>query len=405
MEIRENRLNKFINDISQLKINSRNIYLVAFTLYLSVAFLKTTMVTDYLSTHLLNYGAYLAMSILFFKWMFFSRFTKWQLILEALIFLFSGISWIKSGDPLAFYMTTLVITAKGLDFEEILKWYVILATIILVLIVLLSELDVIRNLSYLRMGHIRYAFGIVYPTDFASHVFYLLLAYCYLWFHSLNYKHYLILFIIAGLIYYFTNARLDTILILAIIPTMIIARKKQYTNFDSHGILNYSWMTTGIIAYLAIMVSVFYSTNGPLVLINKLISSRISLSHSGFIDYGVSVVGQAVKEYGWGGAKGFRNFNVGGQLHQYFMLDSSFIRLLLIYGIVLFLLIITAVSYTALRAIKIGNFALVAVLFLVALSCLIDQHMLELAYNPFYISIYASVETASYLDKRVGITS
>ncbi|KIS03514.1 hypothetical protein [Paucilactobacillus wasatchensis] len=405
METRKNKLGKVIADVSYIKINASTLYFVAFTLYLTVAFLKTTMITEYLSAHILNYGAYLAMGILFFKWLFFSEFTKQQLISEMLVIVFSGLSWVKSGDPLAFYMAMLVITARGQDFKEILKWYVILSSIILLLTILLSEISIIKNLSYVRLGHIRQAFGIVYPTDFASHVFYLLLAYCYLGFHSIKMKHYLILFVIAIFIYYLTDARLDTILILAIIPVMMLARKKQYATFDSLGILNYSWMVTWILAYLAVTASIFYSAKGPLSFINKLISSRISLSHGGFTEYGVSVIGQPVKEYGWGGLKGFKNFIVGGQLHQYFMLDSSFIRLLLIYGTIMFLITIIAVSYTALKAVKIKNFALIAVFSLVALSCLIDQHMLELAYNPFYIAIYASIETGTQLYKRVGITS
>ncbi|BAP85224.1 hypothetical protein LOOC260_106680 [Paucilactobacillus hokkaidonensis JCM 18461] len=404
MEIQKKRLREAINDIITIRVDARSIYFVAFTLYLIVAFLKTTMITDYLSAHILNYGAYFSMGILAFKWLFFSKFTKRQLIIELAVLLFAGLSWLKSGDPLGFYMAALVITARGQNFKEIIKWYVILATVMLALTVILSEVNIIKNLSYLRAAHIRYAFGIVYPTDFASHVFYLMLAYCYLCFHSLNYKYYWGLVIVAGLIYYFADARLDTILILAIIPVMIIAKKKQYDNFDSSGLLNYSWMATGVLAYLAIVAAIFYDSTGPLSPINRLLSSRIALSHSGFTKYGVSIIGQKVKEYGWGGAQGFKNFNVGGQLHQYFMLDSSFVRLLLIYGIVAFLITIVAISYTTLKATQIDNFALVAILLLVALSCLIDQHMLELAYNPFYIAICASIESGSQLKKRVGIT-
>lgn len=402
MEIQKKRL---FTNVAKVIVDAHSIYFTAFTLYLVIAFLKTTMITDYLSVHLLNYGAYLSMGILAFKWLFFSRFTKRQLIFEAIVLIFAGLSWIKSGDPLGFYMAAFVITARGQDFKELIKWYVILTTIMLVLTVVLAEINVIRNLSYLRAAHVRYAFGVVYPTDFASHVFYLMLAYCYLWFHSLNYQNYLGLLVVAGLLYYFANARLDTILILVIIPVMIVARKKQYTNFDREGLLNYSWMFTGVSAYLAIVAAIFYSPNGLLSLLNRLLSSRLVLSHTGFTKYGVSLIGQKVKEYGWGGAQGFKNFNVGGQLHQYFMLDSSFIRLLLIYGVVFFLITVGAASYAGLRALKVDNFALVAIFLLVALSCLIDQHMLELAYNPFYLAIYASIESGSQLKKRVGLKS
>ena len=117
-----------IESFFQIRINAKSVYFIGFTLYLTAAFLKTTMATEYISMHALNYLAYASMGVLVFKWFFFTRFTRNQLVIESILIFVAGLSWLKAGEPLAFYMSLLVITARGQKFDVILNWYVILAT-------------------------------------------------------------------------------------------------------------------------------------------------------------------------------------------------------------------------------------------------------------------------------------
>jgi hypothetical protein len=392
-----------IRNIKNLKINSISLYYLALVIYLVSAFLKTSMITpDYFS---LNYCAYFSMAILLFKLIFFTKYNLKFLLFSLFILFFFGLSWVKSSSPLAFYLGMFIVTAYDIDFQDIVRCYLIVGIVTLFVIILLSEVHVIKNLIYIRGTKTRQSFGILYPTDFASHVFYLILAYVYLYYDRMKKIQNTIIVIIAVLIYWFTDARLDSVLIMLIVPVIYICNLDKYKKATQNKVffVDWLWISTGIFAYLAIFATLFFKDRGVFAFFNRLISSRISLSHEGFMTYGVSIFGQRIKEHGWGGNSGFKNFNAGGGIHQYFMLDSSFVRLLLIYGVVVFICLLVMVSVLAFRETYKRNYVFVGILFLVSLSCLIDQHMLEIAYNPFYIALSSLIVSVNQnKQKKVG---
>jgi hypothetical protein len=400
MKLNSEKLKKVWNELLHIEMNGNTLYFVSFTVFIIASFLKTTMLTpQYFSVHILNYIEYMTVVILGFKWMFFSKFTIPQFIIDVFVFLFSLLAWRKTNDPQIFYMALLVLCARGMSFKQIIKWYVVLTTTLLLFTIVLADINVIRNLTYVRGEYVRQAFGIIYPTDFAAHIFYLTLGYVYLFYKKMKVGSYILIFLFTGLLYSFTNARLDAVLLIMIVPMIFLVKKRELNNEFS--ILDFSWMSTIVFAFFTFISTIFYVNTGLLSKINELISSRISLSNEGYQKYGISLFGRHVKEHGWGGLKGFKNFQLNGQLHQYFVIDSSFARLLLIYGVVAFVIVVIAMSYLAFRSIRQKNYILVGILFLVGLSCLIDQHIFELTYNPFLIAVCASTINIEY-DKKVG---
>lgn len=390
--------NPFKN-INRVFVSHESIFFVSFTLYIIMAFLKTTMITEFVSVHLLNYGAYLAVALLALNWLLFSEFEVRTFVIDIIVLTVTLVSWVRCGDPLGFYMALFVIEARDMNFDKILKWYLVVVTSLFVMVVLLSHMEVVRNLTYLRDDHVRQAFGIVYPTDFASHFFYLLLAYCYFFYKKMGLLSYILIACLAAMIYVSTDARLDTILIILIIPTIMIVKRTKW--WGKSFILKCSWMVTGIFAYVTTVVIYMYNGKGFLSKLNDLFSSRVSLAHRALDKFGISFFGQKIKENGWGGKKGFQNFRLNGQLQDYFMIDSSFARVFLIYGILTLIILIIGVSYLSIKAIKQKSYILVGILWLVAVSCLIDQHMLEMAYNPFFLAIFAEIGTKKVIQTKI----
>ncbi|KRM13278.1 hypothetical protein ABTQ33_03850 [Paucilactobacillus suebicus] len=399
-------ISRIKNSMSDVKINGQTIYITAFIIYLVSAFLKTSMITPaYFSIHLLNYCAYLAIALLFLKLAFFTSYSFEQILFTGFVLLFFGLSWMKSSSPLAFYTGAFLVSASDIDFDEIIKTYFVVGLVMLVVVIALAELHVIKNLVYVRGDKIRESFGILYPTDFASHVFYLVLSYLYIKKGQIRTGSYIFIFLIGILIYVLTDARLDSVLIFLVIPVNLICSKYAFKDGGSGlSIADTIWPATGIFAYFAIFSTIFFKNESIFAILNRLISSRISLSHLGYMKYGIPLIGQRIKEHGWGGSSGYKNFNAGGGLHQYFMLDSSFVRLLLIYGVVVFISVIAVVAIMAYQATAMKDYVFVGILFLISLSCLIDQHMLEIAYNPFYIAAY-SIFNRYIKTRKVGNTN
>ena len=102
---------------------------------------------------------------------------------------------------------------------------------------------IIPNLIYRReqvTGTIRQSFGIVYPTDFAAHVLYLVLAYCYLFFKRITIKSYLFFCLLAYLLIYFCDARLSALSLVILIPIIIIGKAAQNENKIAKKVANSS---------------------------------------------------------------------------------------------------------------------------------------------------------------------
>ncbi|MDN8756698.1 hypothetical protein Q0L86_14245, partial [Staphylococcus aureus] len=88
-----------------------------------------------------------------------------------------GMVYYKTGNLNALmYMFLLVFLYKA-EMESVLKIYSVVALFFLVLIVLLAVIGAIPNLQFVQSRSagvvVRNSFGFIYPTDFASHCFYL----------------------------------------------------------------------------------------------------------------------------------------------------------------------------------------------------------------------------------------
>ncbi|MCG4787724.1 hypothetical protein L0N33_20610, partial [Roseburia faecis] len=83
--------------------------------------------------------------------------------------------------------------------------------LLLAFVVISAMGGLIRNLVYRRdmTNIVRQSFGIAYPTDFAAHVLYLILAYAYLKFGKIKWYDYVVFLAAAGFLVKFSDARLS----------------------------------------------------------------------------------------------------------------------------------------------------------------------------------------------------
>ena len=103
--------------------------------------------------------------------------------------------------------------------------------------------------------------------------------------------------------------------------------------------------------------------------------------------YGTNLWGNHVIEHGWGGAKGLKMASVDSA--RYFYIDSSYVRLLVIYGLVVLVMIVAFMMYISIRATVEKDYALVVAMLVVTISCLVEQHLLDISFNPFLLATFA----------------
>lgn len=389
-------MNKFFrqlrNQTYNFTLDGEFIYKIGFVFYFVVSFLETTTFLDYFGRNTLHRLSYIGLAFILFKIFFIDKQRVSSFIFNLLILGLLVITWRTSGEFLMLPMGIFIIGARDVNFRDIIKLYLGVGIIILLSTFSSSLIGIIKNLTYHRgeTSVVRQSFGIMYPTDFAAHVFYLLLAYAYLRFKRLNWRDYIVFIIISWLLIKFCDARLSAYSLIILIPVMIIGQKASMKWRASQIVANFYWAIPVILGYLTFWLSYFYSSSNHIFLkINNILSGRLVFGHKALKDYPVSLFGQHVVEHGWGGIDGIKMAN--NSPNDYFFIDSSYLRALILYGIIiaaLLLIVMTVISY---RSVSTKSYALASIMVMVAISSVVEQRLYNISYDPFLIALLANL--------------
>ncbi|MFR0771332.1 MAG: hypothetical protein ACLSH6_04115 [Limosilactobacillus pontis] len=164
-------------------LNGQLVYLGILSFYLFFSFLRNTTFDPYLGSRVFNVASYVTVLLLITKFCFFDlkKNSRISLIITSILFLIAVVVWHRSNSNLILVETAFILAARNVAFDEIVKRYFYVVLVLLVLVVFFSLLGVIKDLVFVVHGRaVRYSLGIIYPTDLAAHILYLLLAHAYL---------------------------------------------------------------------------------------------------------------------------------------------------------------------------------------------------------------------------------
>ena len=387
--------------------NGEDLFFYGFVLFIFRGIMGTTMFPYIGIIFKISFG--IAILLLIMKIILFDKYTFKMLIAVTGMFVCSALVFLSSGYFTPFLWVLLIVAAKDVPFRKILKVYLLMNITIMGLAFVASLLGVVENLAYTNdeWDGYRYSFGCVYTTDFAAHVFFMLLAAFYLYQERLRWYHYAGTCAIAIFIYYFCFAKLDTICIILIIlffggyhilqwqskrecivvpgiekdsqQIFVFKRTKAYLKWKG------LWMKFALISMPALTILMYFLSdsykqdNEFLETINETITGRLAFGKKGLEDYGISLFGEEVPMVGFGGSTTLEE--------EYFFIDSSYLNILLRYGI-LFLIMVFIIYGTICYKNKKDTILMMAIV-LLAISCFIDHHIIEEAYNPLTYALFA----------------
>ena len=389
-----NLIGKKFNEIGNFKIDGQIIYEIAFAFEFVVAFLITSTYTDYFSNHMLHILMFVGLALVLLKIFLFDDLTPKWLIIDGLALVLLLLTWRTSKEFSLFSMGIFVLGARNVDFKRIIKIYLTIGLLLLAFVVLSAMVGLIRNLVYRRdmTNIVRQSFGIAYPTDFAAHVLYLILAYAYLKFGKIKWYDYVVFLAAAVFLVKFSYARLSAYAIILSIPVLWIGQRAQTDHLLSRFIASFYWTVPILSAYLVIIASYFFTpSNKILTKVNNASSGRLFLGHKAISEYGFSMFGKQIIEHGWGGANGLKMSQNAPA--NYFFVDSSFLRMTILYGIIMAIIILLAMTKISWESFQKGSFALASIIVIVSVSAMVEQRLLDLAYDPFLIALLANVYT------------
>ncbi|WP_191364056.1 polymerase [Limosilactobacillus oris] len=381
-------------------INSSQIYFVAFLFYFLPTVLGETTFSTTVNGHLLVRLACISLPLLLFKIFILDKWHKKGFFFIILLLILGVIVWRITHYIDWLFIVLFVIGAKNVNFHDIVRWYFYLMTLFMLTIMALSLIKIIPNLVYhSELRPTRYSLGMLYPSVIAAHYLFLVLAYCYLKFGRLNVLDYLLIILGDTICMLLTNTKLDFAATLVVIPVMIIAQRAFQGKRWSKIIASFWWMATPVTAAIMIFLSYFYtSSNHLLHKIDSLFSGRLALGAQAFDKFDVNLFGRTIVEHSFGGVNGHRLASGSIQIN-YFYIDSSYVRMLLLWGLLVFIMVIVCLTYIALRSTVHKTFILSAIILVASLSFMFEPHIIQIIYNPFLLALLANNYYSS-LDKE-----
>ena len=303
------------------------------------------------------------------------------LILSILLLLSGGLVYFQTNRLNFLVYSMLLVLLVNVDMKVVLRNYVVVAGILVVGVFLLSLVGMVPNLQYNRAGVIRNSFGFIYPTDFASHCFYLFLAISYLLKDKLIWTRSLFGVLLSAFIIKYCDARLNALSILLATVIFIYFYYSNGKKIKIFALLPYSAV---VFASVVTYFSYKFSWSNPfLVSINKLITGRLALGRNAFDTFGVHLFGtRNVQFIGSGG----KTESVIG----YNYVDSSYVQMLFTYGIVPVVLLLIIYVVASRKQYKDGQYLLVAILSLIAFNCMIEAFWFVPTYNIFMFLLFTT---------------
>lgn len=324
--------------------------------------------------------------VLSLRFLFIKNFSTSFIVSGILLIITSLCVFLQTGATNFLLYSLLILLLYDVDVDVILKTYVFIAGSIVIGIFVLSIIGFLPNLQFAQVRSsglvIRNSFGFIYPTDFASHCFYLFIAWGYLLREKYIWLRVAVGVALSAFIIKFCDARLNS---MSILVAVIIFLVMYYTNekkFKVYYILPYS---AAIFSSLMFNLSSHFSFSSPFfVKLNDFFSMRLFLGKNALDTYKLHLFGtNNVKFIGYGGTT--------ESVLSYNYVDSSYIQMLFYYGIVPVVLLVLVYVLSSRRFYKEGKMLFLALLSLITINCMIEAFWVRPGYNIFMFTLFASL--------------
>ncbi|MBR1471946.1 MAG: hypothetical protein IJ600_09940, partial [Lachnospiraceae bacterium] len=236
----------------------------------------------------------------------------------------------------------MIVASYGKDYKKIAHVSMWLAGIVMLLTVSSYFLGILPERTLERDGMVRHSFGTLGPTNLAGHVGFIIMTYFFVKDGKVKWMAYLVVGILSVLNLLFVDGRTSFLSVFLIVVGSLIyqlwQKKKWPVPEPAMKLWKYLLAASFVICAGLFMILVFTYTTNPAVFYNRFhvlesFAGRIGNPNRIMGKTGLSLFGNYYEHYWVAG-------NVFKQTGNYEFLDSSYARVILMYGIVAFVLIL-----------------------------------------------------------------
>lgn len=391
--------------IINVPINGNQIYFLAFVILFLPTFLLDTTFAGVIGEHWLRLLSYVSLPLLLMKIYVMDKWKLHQLLIISFFILLGAINWRTAHNVDLLVLVPFIVGARNVPFRHIMSWYFYLGSTLLLLMAFFSLIKVIPNLIY-RYGTrpARFSLGMIFPSTIAAHFLFLALAYCYLKFGKLSWLDYSVIVVGGSVCMILTNTRLDFLATIMIVPVMFIAQRAFRGNLWSRIFVSFWWIAIPILSVTTVVSSFFYNSNNHIMRhLDSMSSGRLSLGERAFHRFDIKLLGQTIKEHSYAGVKGHQFANSVGALgSRYFYIDSSYIRMILLWGLLEFMLIVVVISFITIRSTLRKTYILSAIFLIASLNYMFEPHIIQIVYSPFIVSLLSTPYFVNVQEEQIN---
>jgi len=371
------------------RIISEKIYLITLFIWVVVASLVTTTyfirLEGFLSLYRILLYFTIAMILIkelmnFPKTLYYFRFHWQQLLIVMGLFIAMFIVAKNRDGLLDTNVLLLVFSARDIDFRKLLGTFSASTFLVLCLTIYASQQGIIANMFMNANSGYRFSLGFNYVSFASQRLFFALCT--YLMFRGKRVSYLELSALLLATIYMYrqtstTSPFYLSILILTYALFSIKIFKKEFIieNFWLSKIATYAF----IIALMLTLYFCFYSSGDIFRLVDQFTHNRLRLSVEGFQNFGVSWLGQPIS---------FTTLDMFGNFtSNYNFIDSSFVQLLVIDGLVVGGFMLFALTNVMRYFVSIRKDIVLACLGIMIIHGMFDPQMLVLRYSPLILFI------------------
>lgn len=344
-------------------------FFAGYAIWLIVAILNTTTLSAYFG-HVNILYAIVPVFFLLHEIFTVREHTTGELVF-AVILIFLNLQTFLFGNNDLFAFSMLLFCGRRVAFSEIAKVTVILQTVTTILIVTLSSLGLIDNVSNIRAdGTTRISLGFAYVT-FLSYIFLnIVLLWVWLRNKSMRFSEYLLLGICDTVVFYYTDARNGCCLIYLVLVVSFIINRCNDKLIHKKGIdffIQYDYIICAIFFLSISLLFIFFSNILVMKEMDKIFSSRLTYTSYALQHFGLPFLG------------GTKDVLVNKGLY----IDSSYMRIIYDHGLIVLLLLLFFLTVLQKKLLADDEWLLLFLLGVIAVHSMFDAQLMSFQHNTF----------------------
>lgn len=388
-------MKKFIsifNELSKIiEFQKEKIYLITLSISLLTMLLSNTILVEdsiyafanllYFILKIVRYLTYLIFMILILLDL---NSNKSNRLIVTILLICGILTTLFSRDFQYFSYLIIVVASINIDKNKIFKHYLFVQSLVLLTMLLLSSTGVVKNIIYDLGTRNRNFLGFSWTTTPAMLMTFITIIYFYLYYETVNFVEVVLFFTINLMMFQLTNSKFIFLLTSLFLLCILFVKKVEKIKsliLDNCFFKCIILLIPFLACMISILLQIFYNPNIKIMnALNVILSNRMDLGHQAILKYGLTLFGKNIEWIGFS-----LDYNPVNDVYNY--VDSSYMQIMLTYGVITIILVIIAYSLIMYKAINEKDIILVLIISFICVLSITEPRLINIIYNPFIIII------------------